>query len=989
MLSRELKKQLKNNFLIDWLIETNSKLKREIKLKDYVLLKCKKCGARKKHTVGNIQHAITRNPKHCRCIKCLRKEKRAKNSPELLDKLEKQMTESAHFPWYLDRTKIKPQKNYTQKTPIPLLCKSCHTSKFHTPSNIITCFKNKKHITCRICKLRESWQLKVKQKTKGQFQLDIHKNEHGFKIFHKKCGNYYYLTQPNLIKKGHCPFCSDGVTTLGKVKDTAQFSEYIYLKSSGKLKFQRCDNKKKTLLVSCCIHRDEPSYEISWSSFIISKRSKGAFLCPSCRKQRLRKVSYEEYNKKIAGFGLRIDANFADIKIDSKEKIRHICTSQSHHPPFFASPYEVLYKNKRCIYCYNTTSYHKNYEFIKNYIEMDEDRFFTHSGKKFRLLSTKEEIQRQIRPGKNISSIKIHMNELTCSIHNDYTLTWGNFYHRNAGCAKCSKESMVSYAHAYYLALLEFFKFDYTPEYPLKMPNKTTYRIDFKLNTLPNYVEIDSSLHVDTANYFTKTYNKSYLVRDRQKDRMVAGNIERIKLYGSDHKVLPIKDQLEIIDTAFINRAIRNGISITAKDIEAAKSDPLFFRNVRIVLNIKRLNRFHEGHIEFSSRNHLDIINIRQNNETEFYCKINKESFKRDFYSVTKINFLCPICLKKIEFENQQHYYLSADKIAEIKDKIESIYKSEFEVPPDWGTRAYFYRTVVFPIFSNSLKKEVYISIYDLMRLSLKQIKVSLKKGRYDKYLTDRPKIAREKYLKIYEPVIVDPIKDIKRVRLNKTCRINFITYQKNAKNINQLMKKKEHSEHIFKLINDNENKLNHYVHESNQKARNTLQTYDRKIQKFFANNPSFRLYTPREKYVDSKQYLLIQDLNCSHFFYSSWNWITAKLRKGDSIQCQHQSCFHKYYLLRNPEPRKIAQENILRIFTDLFNGQYYPTNHEKKIFVRERIEIIHLPSGQKYNVSVDNFRRGKFRSPFKNLTRKELNKKFRGWKKTAKIILL
>jgi len=82
MRSLDFRKLLKKNLDFEWILIDESFLPKFIKNKDYIKLICKRCGNKKKHTVGNLKHALTHNIKHCRCLKCADKAKKNQNERE-------------------------------------------------------------------------------------------------------------------------------------------------------------------------------------------------------------------------------------------------------------------------------------------------------------------------------------------------------------------------------------------------------------------------------------------------------------------------------------------------------------------------------------------------------------------------------------------------------------------------------------------------------------------------------------------------------------------------------------------------------------------------------------------------------------------------------------------------------------------------------------------------------------------------------------------
>jgi hypothetical protein len=330
----------------------------------------------------------------------------------------------------------------------------------------------------------------------------------------------------------------------------------------------------------------------------------------------------------------------------------------------------------------------------------------------------------------------------------------------------------------------------------------------------------------------------------------------------------------------------------------------------------------------------------------------------------------------------QSDYYLSEEKINLMQDQITVRFKGRFIID-SWSQNqpAFFFRTVVFPVTDNMQRSELYIPLRDLLSLPVGLVMGKLNKGEYDRYIIGSKRVrntTKTKHIRRYDPVKIEYISNDKRSKLNAQSELKFNEYQRKAKLINKIMKQTNDGNYIDGLIKENENNFKDFFHKTNAEAENKLTTYDRKILPFFNGQDIFELHTPRQKYSCSKQYLLIKDLRCSNFFYCSWNWMTVKKKKGvPPIQCQRKECYEIYYRAQNFEPRKIPQENILQIFKSLYHGQYYPTYPDQKIMVREPISITHLPSGTILNASIDNFRRGKFRSEYKNLTLKELKKRF------------
>jgi len=870
MTSKELEDLFEKNNESDWVIDESIGLSQNILNRDRIALRCKYCGNRKEHSLGNIKYSLLKNYSHCRCQSCSREQKRENSSISLLMKVESTLDGIVHLSWKLDRSKIHKNILYNAKTPLPLMCTECHTYKYHSWSNIKTCRINQDHIRCQECKLRNEWKIKIEQRTNGEYVLDIHKTDFGYKLIHRKCGNYIYKDNPMLFRKNViCPFCFDDKAALSKMRDQHQLRQFV--EGRANLSFHFFNFNSNMLLVSCKLHPQKGKYTLDWNAFLRSNLKGKTFSCTECRKQRLRQISSYDYNELIKDFGLRIENICRESKIDTNEKILHFCTVQ-YHPPFYASYYEVRSKNKRCPYCFNSISYHKDYQFIKNYVEMDEDRYLTHSAKRFRLLSNKEEIESQPQFKKNTASVRIRVNELTCTAHNEYTISWGSFCHRNSGCRKCTQERNISYAHVYYQALLEYFGLDYVSEFPIKINSNKTYRVDFKLYNAPCYVEIDSVIHVRG---WRKDNYEAYQERDRLKDSILGDQLERIKMYDGNNQVLPMKDQIVIIESAFLKRASNNGLTITQKDIEEAKSSPTFFQNIHIGSLIKKLHLYHGGHIEFESKAYINILQLKDSSLCEFICVIHRKPFKRNIYSVFKKDFTCPICYRNLYEGLQSNYYLRQEKIDFIQTQITDRFNSRFTIDFwDQYQPAFFFRTIVFPVKDNIKQSELYMPLRDLLTLPVKLVHGRCDEGFYDHYRVTKSSTKKGlklktkiRHIQFQDSVKIKDIEDNVRLQFTAQNKAAFNRYQQNARNINKLMKSVEHKNNINSLIKKNEDSFKNYLHQTRLEAVRKLGTYDRKIVPYFNNQDRFELHTARAKYVYNKQFLLIKDLRCSHFF--------------------------------------------------------------------------------------------------------------------------
>ncbi|WP_298648894.1 hypothetical protein [uncultured Proteiniphilum sp.] len=979
MLIEELEQVLSDNLTTNWSIAPGFRATANLRNRDYIPLSCKVCGFNTRHTLGNLKHHLFNNPNHCSCRDCKAIPKKKERNENFLLKAEKIMSESTSFPWLLDRVRIDKDHVYHAKSRLPLICKTCGEPKNHTYSNILTAIDSPGHIVCRNCKFKQQlllklkrWRTEIRRNSSNEYDL-ISVTPLGYKIIHQICGKSFYVKSPKSFKNAKCPTCRDYAgNILERIKDDVDLRDYIAKQTSGQLTLHSVDRFTKLLIVSCNHHPEQGSYQLSWKSFRISKRNKGAMLCNLCNKQRLRKTSFEEYNHKIANFKLKIAPVDTSEKIDTKEKILHWCTSNSKHPSFLATPEEVLFKNKRCAFCYENVSFHKDYDFIKAYIEMDEDRFYTHSGKKFRLLSSRSEIEGQIRPFSQIGQIRIRVNELTCHLHDEYEVSWSDFRHRNVGCTQCTRENHVSYVHSYYQALLAYFNLDYVAEYPIKIGPKKTYRVDFMLTTTPNYLEIDSSIHVGKGWFRSEKDIYAYQERDRIKNNLLGNNLERIKLYDDKNKHLPMQTQLRIIERAFLDRAIQNNLPIQSENIEAAKRDPEFFRNARIVAHIKRLEYFHKDHIEFKHADHLSMLHLHDMGETEFYCKIHGKTFLRKFYSVAKLYFLCPICKDQIKLGKQQSYYMSEEKIQQISSIVNIRFDDKIVIDSDhWGDKVSFFLTLVFPVSVRNEHKTILLFLNELLCSEVAEIKNRLKQiNNPDSFR----KVKHKRYIPNYEPVRIDKIDQKERSALYKLSKIMLGEYQNKAKSINRLMKDEQQNDYIESLIDNNEKSLKPYIHKSESEAKGCLGTFDRKIIPFFSQSEEMELLTLREHYAYNKQYLLIKRKSCGHRFYCSWNWIMCRRRDGKGIQCQHKDCFDKYYKEVYKSGNKISNQEILDVFKKKYFGQYYPLYPDVSINVRDLIDVVHLPTGRKFKTRFDNFRRGKFRCPYKKMSLEELS---------------
>lgn len=918
MLIDELEQILNKDSTTSWRIASDFRTTANLRNGDYLSLSCKVCGFNIRHTLGNIKYTLFSNPNHSSCRNCKTIAKKKETSNNLLVKAKKIMAESTGFPWFLDKDRIDRDLIYHVKSPLPLICKTCGETKEHSYSNILTAIHSPGHIVCHNCKVKQQlllkltrWRTEIRRNSSNEYDLDITITPLGYKIIHQICGRPFYVKSPGSFKNAKCPACEDNAgNILERIKDDVELGDYITMRTSGQLTLHTVDRSAKLLIVSCNHHPEQGSYQLPWKSFLISKQNKGTMLCRHCRKQRLRKTSFEEYSQRIEDFRLKITP--ADIleKVDAKEKILHWCTSNPRHPPFLATPEEVLFKNKRCAFCYDNVSFHKDYDFIKAYIEMDEDRFYTHSGRKFRLLSSRPEIEAQIKLLSQIGQIRIRVNELTCHLHDEYEVSWSDFRHRNVGCTQCTRENNVSYAHSYYQALLAYFNLDYVAEYPIKISPKKTYRVDFMLSTSPNYLEIDSSIHVGKGWFKDEEDNYAYQERDRMKNDLLGNNIERIKLYDDKNKHLPMQAQLRIIEKAFLDRALQNDLPIESEDIEAAKRDPEFFRNAKIVAHIKRLEYFHNDHIEFNHANHLSVLHLYDMDETEFYCKIHGKTFFRKFITVAKLHFLCPVCKEQIKLGNQQFYYMNKEKIQQIANIVNIRFDEKIMIDTeDWGNKVSFFLTLVFPVSVRDGHKTILLSLNELLCAEVPEIKNRLMQiNNPDSF----KKIKHKRYITNYEPVLIHKIYHKERSDQHKLSKVMLEEYQNKAKSINRLMKDKQQNGYIESLIDNNERSLKPYIHKSESEARRCLGTFDRKIIPFFSQSTEMDLLTLREHYAYNKQFLLIKRKSCGHRFYCSWNWTMCRKRDGKGIQCQHKDCFDNYYKEVYKSGNKISNPEIL-----------------------------------------------------------------------------
>jgi len=984
MYTENIKNLLINSPNNSWRISDSFIHNGKLKDKDYIDLICLKCGSNGRHTLGNIKYNLFKNPDHCSCAHCKKKVKAIEKTKAFLIKAENTIKNAASLKWLLVLEKIKSDTHYNAKSKLPLRCKICGNFKEHSFSNILSEIYNSGHIQCQICKAMtlqnlkvEKWKKIINERFDGKFEIDSTKTEYGYRIIHKDCGNYINKKNPLSFCDGKCPYChSNPGKKLRRLPTNQQLAKLILLESSGKLILIHFEGSKKIMYVKCGIHTDAGIYSLSWDSYMKSIREKGTLGCRFCQRESLRKLKVEEYNAKILTFGLKADCGNQLDKLDTKAKLLHICTNNNRHPKLLATPYEVISKNKRCPYCFENISFHKNYDFIKTYIEMDSDRFFSHSGRKFRLLSSRQDIEKQIRPFKNIGSVRLKMNELTCDIHNSYEVSWVDFRHRKIGCTCCSKERSVSYAHAYFQALLVYFEIDFIPEFPVRVSGNNTYRIDYKLTTIPNFLEIDSSIHVNKGWSKCNADLVRYADRDKKKDLLLEGNLERIKLYDDNNQHLPMMQQLKIIEEAFINRLNNNGLNIKKSDIEKAKRDQKFFRNSKTVSMLKRLEYFHKDHIGINYSDHHSIIEIYDSDLVEFICKIHLVPFRRKLSSVFKLGFLCPICKNLIKTGKQKNYFVAIEKAVEIKKIVEDKFQGELIFQEDeFGQNIRFFQSVVFGLIFKNNNQQVFLSMNELLSVCETKILSKLKSiVQFENYKM----IKKERIINEYEPIIVKNIDQDQRDIQNKRSVNDLEIYQKAAKLINQIIRKDHDQSEVNLRIDQNETIIKSYIHKTEKEAKQCLVTFDRQILPYFDNIKTFQLLTPRKNYAFNKQFLLIKGNNCDHRFYCSWNWILCRKKMGKEIQCQHVDCYGKYYKQVFKSGNKLSLGEKLKIFQSMYHGQYYPLYPSVDFYVREIIEIIHLPTQTLIKASFDNFKRGKFQNCYKNNSLDELKSIFK-----------
>lgn len=334
MLIDELEQILDENSTTSWHIASGFSVITNLKNEDYIPLSCKVCGFNTRHTLENLKHHLFNDPNHCSCGECKAIVKNKERSSNLLVKAEKIMAESASFSWFLDKTKIDSNLIYHAKSRLPLICKTCGEPKEHTYSNILTAIHSPGHIVCLNCKFEQQlllklkrWRTEIRRNTSNEYDLDINITPLGYMIIHKVCGKSYLVKSSQSFKNAKCPTCEDdtgNINILERIKDDVELGDYITKHTSGQLTLHSVDRSAKLLTVSCNHHPKQETYSLPWKSFLISKQRKGAMLCSLCNKQRLRRTNFEEYNRKIAPFKLKIASGDTLEKIDTKEKISHL-----------------------------------------------------------------------------------------------------------------------------------------------------------------------------------------------------------------------------------------------------------------------------------------------------------------------------------------------------------------------------------------------------------------------------------------------------------------------------------------------------------------------------------------------------------------------------------------------------------------------------------------------------------------------------------------
>jgi hypothetical protein len=720
---------------------------------------------------------------------------------------------------------------------------------------------------------------------------------------------------------------------------------------------------KNGLQIKCHLHPDEPLQQLSWKSFFrLVQRGSTTFKCLACRRQALLQMSSEDYKKRLLKLdtGLElIEDELTTDKIDSKRAYRHRCLGNAEHPEVVAAPYEVLFKNKRCSFCNPSTTYSKDYAFVKQFVEMDSDRPKTHGGT-FRLLTSKNAFAKELKEqGGDLKRCRLDIRQLNCANHKKFTTTWLDFNYRQRGCTECSKDYNVSYAHRYFEALLNAFNIHFIAEYPIPV-NGQSLRVDFYLPRLDQYVEVDSILHKQRSTLTDKNKGafKAYQERDQHKDKVLGDKLLRIPLYSritkGKYKEDAVQVQLETVRTFFkeIYRTTYNKV-LTDEQLTEHQNKKYFFKNARVQAQINKLNLHQGKHITFN--NPQDHLKVLSNVEQEFNCNYTKEAFVANKGSVLNNKFfLCPRCVHNAKANPKFKFKVDGKAIVLLNELLLKKHNGRirFANPAQPFKDSMVYQTVVPRIAIQGIEGDYYIPMHHLRTVPTESLVDRVLQGSYNYRKLKRPKPATDQLLTVPIPSIENRGEENAKIELAYN---QFVALAKAyTKHERKGMFNRLSAKQILELAPN-------YVHKNKNGAGQAIRTFEFKILPFFKGHPVFELLSPRTKYKSTNTPLLIYHKECRHFFFVSWN----KLRAQSTLICQGEECFKGYVKETANPPNKHSLKEIGNIISKQFNGAYYPKDLALEYKnMRHPITLIHRATDKEYRASVDNFRRGKFRGP-------------------------
>jgi hypothetical protein len=720
---------------------------------------------------------------------------------------------------------------------------------------------------------------------------------------------------------------------------------------------------KDGLQIKCHLHPDEPLQQFTWKSFFrLVQRVSTTFKCLACRRQALLQMSSEDYKKRLLKLdtGLElIEDELQTDKVDSKRAYRHRCLGNDEHPEVVAPPYEVLFKNKRCSFCNPSTTYSKDYAFVKQFVEMDSDRQKSHGGT-FRLLTSKTAFTKELKEqGGDLKRCRLDIRQLNCANHKKFTTTWLDFNYRQRGCTECSKDYNVSYAHRYFEALLNAFNIHFIAEYPVPV-NGQSLRVDFYLPRLDQYVEVDSILHKQRSTLTDKNKGafQAYQERDQRKDKVLGDKLLRIPLYSrimkGKYKEDPIQVQLETVRRFFkkIYRRTYNKV-LTDEQLTEHQNKKYFFKNARVQAQINKLNLHQGKHITFKDpQDHLKVLS---NVEQEFNCNYTKEAFVANKGSVLNNKFfLCPRCVHNAKANPKFKFKVDGKAIVLLNELLQQKHESRirFANPAQPFKDCMVYLTVVPKITIQGIVGDYYIPMHHLQTAPTETLVERALQGSYNYRKLKRPKPAKDRHLTVPIPSIENRGEKNASIELAYEHFVALArTYTKRERNgrFNKLSAKQ-----ILALAPN-------YVHRNKNGAGQAIRTYEFKILPFFKGHSAFRFITPRVKYKNTNTPLLIYHQECSRFFFASW----FKLNAQSKLICQGEECFKGYVKETANPPNKHSLKQIKKIISKQYNGAYHPKDLALEYKdMRHPITLIHRATAKEYMASVDNFRRGKFRGP-------------------------